>query len=146
MLLLDPAMKMASYFLGCSTAASFQILNNLSRVTLPLSATPFLAAPLKYKLVPRFRVRTKVTYEGRISLRLYACIMMQYNTHHTPHKQVQFPAKNVHYVCFRLTSLSRSSLHSECNFSALIASFCQNITLVVASSTAFLRSVCTNGH
>jgi len=82
MLLLDPAMKKARYFLGCNTAASFQILSNLSRVTLPFSATPFLAAALKYKLLPRFRVRAKVTYEGRIWLRLYACIMMQYNTHH----------------------------------------------------------------
>jgi len=82
MLLLDPAMKTARYFLGCSTAASFQILSNLSRVTLPFSATPFLESTLKYKLLPRFRVRANVTYEGRIWLRLYASIIMQYNTNH----------------------------------------------------------------
>jgi len=57
MLLLGPAMKMARYFSGYSTAASFQILSNLSRVTLPFSATPYLAAAQKYKLLPRFRVK-----------------------------------------------------------------------------------------
>ena len=71
MLLLDPAMKTARYLLGYSTAASFQIRSNLSRVTLPFSATPYLAAALKYELLLRFRVRTKVTYERRIWLRLY---------------------------------------------------------------------------